>query len=251
MVSAGDEREQSWRDWWRRPVGRRLLREEQELLAVVCARCPGQRVLLIGSGASCYLPAAQRLAHSIVLQSSAAAPGTLIGLAEALPLAAESVDLVVLHHALDQALRPRAVLRETLRVLRPGGHVIICGFNPWGLWRLLRWFGLGQPGPAGLSISVSHLGDWLELLDCALEDIDFAGFDPPQDHAAGYVWRLLTAALFRRRRALAAVYMVLARKRERRLLAPPRRPLVWGMAQPSWRDLHVHTCRPRRSLMSR
>ncbi len=244
MVSVDAGRQPSWPTWWRRPRGRRLLRDEQVLLQAAWVRCPGQRALLIGSAAPFRLPATSRLAHTIVLQpETALLAGTLIGCAEALPLAAESVDLVVLHHALDQAQRPRAVLRETLRVLRPGGHIIVFGFNPWSLWRLLRWFGLGQPGPAALPISVSHLGDWFELLDCDLADIEFTGFAPPQDGATGSLWRLLTGALFRRRRALAAVYMVLARKRERRLLMPPWRPSVWSVAQPLWHGRQAWTRR--------
>jgi SAM-dependent methyltransferase len=45
--------------------------------------------------------------------------------AEALPLLAESVDVVVARNSLDHVRDPGAVLNETARVLRPGGTLIL------------------------------------------------------------------------------------------------------------------------------
>ncbi|MEI8327104.1 MAG: methyltransferase domain-containing protein, partial [Betaproteobacteria bacterium] len=69
----------------------------------------------------------------------------------ALPFAAASLDLVVLPHALELASDPHAALREVERVLLPEGRVVVCGFNPTGLWglrqrraRLTRSLGFGE-----------------------------------------------------------------------------------------------------------
>src|SRR5436305_1340239 len=59
-----------------------------------------------------------------------------------LPLASQSVDLVVLPHVLEGHHNPHDVLREAERVLMPEGHVVISGFNPASLWRLRQMFSL-------------------------------------------------------------------------------------------------------------
>ncbi len=63
-----------------------------------------------------------------------------------LPLATQSVDLVVLPHVLESHEHPHEVLREAERVLMPEGQVVISGFNTASLWRLrqLRRAGLQQ-----------------------------------------------------------------------------------------------------------
>ena len=65
-----------------------------------------------------------------------------------LPLANQSVDLVVLPHALESTADPHLVLREAERVLMPEGQLVISGFNPLSLWRLRQMFasrGAGAP----------------------------------------------------------------------------------------------------------
>ena len=57
-----------------------------------------------------------------------------------LPLASQSVDLVVLPHVLESHDHPHEVLRETERVLMPEGQVVISGFNTGSLWRLRQMF---------------------------------------------------------------------------------------------------------------
>jgi SAM-dependent methyltransferase len=58
-----------------------------------------------------------------------------------LPVAADSIDLVVLANTLQNTLRPQQLLREAERVLIPEGVVIIIGRNPFsftGINNLLR-----------------------------------------------------------------------------------------------------------------
>jgi SAM-dependent methyltransferase len=57
-----------------------------------------------------------------------------------LPLASQSVDLLVLPHALEEHAHPHEVLREAERVLMPEGQVVISGFNTASLWRLRQMF---------------------------------------------------------------------------------------------------------------
>ena len=59
-----------------------------------------------------------------------------------LPIATQSIDLVLLPHVLEFAEEPHAVLREVDRVMMPEGRLVIVGFNPWSLWGMRSALGL-------------------------------------------------------------------------------------------------------------
>lgn len=105
----------------------------------------------------------------------------------ALPFASNSLDLVVLPHALELTADPHAALREVARVLVPEGRVVICGFNPMSLWglrqqraHLYRRFGWERffLPQAGEFIGYLRLRDWLRLLDFEIESGDFGCYRP-------------------------------------------------------------------------
>jgi SAM-dependent methyltransferase len=99
--------------------------------------------------------------------------------ADALPFAADSLDLVTLPHTLEFVLQPHDVLREVHRVLRPEGRTIICGFNPFSFIGAKRYFGRGTLPPWNASmISLYRMKDWLTLL----------GFDVVAGGLAAYAW---------------------------------------------------------------
>jgi ubiquinone/menaquinone biosynthesis C-methylase UbiE len=56
-----------------------------------------------------------------------------------LPLLADSIDFVVVYHALDFAVQTKMILKELWRILAPEGKLIIIGYNPKAL------FGLPEP----------------------------------------------------------------------------------------------------------
>ena len=99
----------------------------------------------------------------------------------ALPLASQSIDLVVLPHVLEFSDTPHQILREAERVLRPEGQIIISGFNPlsfWGLKRMLRGARAGYPW-CGNFIGLLRLRDWLKLLGFELNGGRFGCYAPP------------------------------------------------------------------------
>ncbi|WP_028454300.1 class I SAM-dependent methyltransferase [Chitinilyticum litopenaei] len=82
----------------------------------------------------------------------------------ALPLAEQSIDLLVLPHVLDFASDPHGVLREAERVLVPEGRLLITGFNPWSLWGLRRLRHNDTAPWQGNFLPLPRLKDWLALL---------------------------------------------------------------------------------------
>lgn len=108
-----------------------------------------------------------------------------------LPFPAASLDLVLMPHSLEVSMDSHATLREVERVLVPQGRVVICGFNPVGLWALRqartrlwesltggRWSGQGYLPQAGEYIGYWRLRDWLRLLDFEVEVVRFGCYVP-------------------------------------------------------------------------
>ncbi len=98
----------------------------------------------------------------------------------ALPIQSGSADLVVLPHTLEFSDNPHQVLREVSRVLRPEGHVIISGFNPWSLWGVRRLAARSREYPwSGQFINLPRLKDWMALLSFELSAGRMAHYAPP------------------------------------------------------------------------
>ena len=98
-----------------------------------------------------------------------------------LPLASQSVDLVVLPHVLEGHPNPHDVLREVERVLMPEGQVVISGFNTASLWRLRQAFTFhrnGAPWDAKF-IGLLRLREWLRVLGFELNGGKFGCYAPP------------------------------------------------------------------------
>lgn len=78
-----------------------------------------------------------------------------------LPFASRSLDGAVLHHVLEATADQRTALREAVRVLRPGGRLVVVGVNPASLWQLAR------PRAAFRHlhpVAVLRLYEWLAVL---------------------------------------------------------------------------------------
>ncbi len=97
---------------------------------------------------------------------------------EALPLDTESLDLVVVCHALEFVGDPYRLLREIDRVLVPQGRCVIAAFNPLGPQGLVRPFKLFRGAPwCGHFYSLPRLRDWLSVLGFSIEKSGW--FSPP------------------------------------------------------------------------
>jgi len=96
---------------------------------------------------------------------------TIIAAMDDLPFHDDSLDGFVLLHTLDFVKNPHSALREVARVLRPGGQIIVVGFNPASLLGWARYIpGLRQQVPNSARFLGRHrLCDWLALLHFDVE----------------------------------------------------------------------------------
>lgn len=94
-----------------------------------------------------------------------------------LPVASDSIDLVLLPHLLEFQANRYQILREIERVLKPEGELIILGFNPWSRYALASIFRkiIGKNPGYSRFISRFRMIDWLHMLNFEAEVI--AGFD--------------------------------------------------------------------------
>ena len=163
----GVESQRRLASWFKTPGGARLLAAERPPLAKAVRLFHGDAMLWLGTPPGLIDVTSRcmvRLTVHNLPDGEATGAGTASGVVADpmdLPLAAGSLDGVVLHHVLEAAPDPRAVLREVTRALRPGGRLLVAGFNPLSLWSL-AWL---RPSLRGLKpVSTLRLNDWLAVL---------------------------------------------------------------------------------------
>jgi SAM-dependent methyltransferase len=167
-------------DFYRRPLGQMVRRLLSHRLRARARNVAGQTVIGLGFAtpylsmfrgeARCVgalMPAAQ---GALVWPSEDAVQTALVD-EEHLPLADNSVDLLIGIHCLEMAERVRPLLRELWRVLRPDGRLILIVTNRTSIWaRLDRTpFGHGRPFSRGqierlLADSLFAAGEWSHAL---------------------------------------------------------------------------------------
>ncbi len=183
----------SLHEWFETPPGRYLLAWESSQFDRAVADIFGYHALQLGLPELDALKA-NRMPHRwlatgepVALAEGTAPRTALVTDFAALPFAENSLDLVVLPHALELNADPHATLREVARVLVPEGRVVICGLNPASLWglrqrraHLYQRLGFGTPflPTAGEFIGYWRLRDWLRLLSFEVETGNFGCYRP-------------------------------------------------------------------------
>lgn len=161
--------------WFQSPQGIAVWQAEMELVQPIVSRIFGYHILQIGCSEDHSLITDSPAGHKIIFSPNyRIGSRNAIAKNEELPLGNDTVDAVVLHHALDFSEDSHKLLREATRVLRPGGQMLIIGFNPysyWGFWKLFKrkinipWH--------GRFISRGRLTDWLRLLDLHIDNVRY------------------------------------------------------------------------------
>jgi SAM-dependent methyltransferase len=175
--------------WFAEPAGQQLLAQEHRVIDQELSRCFGSYLVHYGPFADSPIEP-QKIKRSVRL--GPALPGVEIHCEEqSWPIGEHAADVVVVQHGLDFSLSPHALLREAARSVRPGGHLLIVGVNPWSAWgatRLLSRKAFRQ----ARCIRPSRVGDWLNLLGFALEKRRFGCYCPPLSSAQ---WQARLAGL--------------------------------------------------------
>lgn len=206
--------------WFETNLGQRLLDAEEAILEQILSHLFGYHLVQIGGVKEERLLAGSRIGHRcLISRTKTIQPFTTFSQIyadmEALPLASDCVDVVVLPHVLEFEPHPHAILREVERVLIPEGHLVIVGFNSLSLWGILRYLPIRRRAVpwCGNFLSLLRLRDWLALLGFTLEEQYTLFFLPPVNNN-----RVLQYTLFLEKLGtylawnFGAVYVVVAKK---------------------------------------
>lgn len=165
----------------------------------------------------------------------------------ALPFLSESVDVVLFPHLLEFIPDPFSLLRETSRILRPGGSILILNFNPVSFWGLGRLMHKGDRFPwHGKSISALYLRCFLARLGLSVVQYKTDFFRPllynhqtlerylPLETIGQLCWPFL-----------GATYMMVVRKEKEELIkiksTPYTIPSVGMRGREPEPAAHIHT----------
>lgn len=139
--------------WFCSHLGKAILSVECEGVRKLLSRLYGYHILQVGgvtTHAFLGLSPIQKRFFLGARSVSEVPVQHVYGEAEELPFASASMDVVLLPHTLEVLGDERSVLQEVERVLMPGGHAVVLGFNPYSLWGLR--YALGS----------RHLPPWTE-----------------------------------------------------------------------------------------
>jgi SAM-dependent methyltransferase len=176
-------------DWYLSETGQYLLAELETRLNPMLATTFGYYSLQVGCvGLADRLQQACRIKHQFTL-GEADQEAHIQASPSMLPIASDSVDLVVLMHHLSNTSEPHAILREAFRILIPEGKLVIIDFNPKSLWGLRHFFQswLEHVPFKGHFYTASRIDDWMRLL----------GFDQNRLYRVGYLPPIQKPSLIR------------------------------------------------------
>ncbi|OGT38431.1 MAG: hypothetical protein A3F11_09870 [Gammaproteobacteria bacterium RIFCSPHIGHO2_12_FULL_37_14] len=180
---------QHWNHWLTDQfLGRELLQVEQQATANLLTKCLGKHSLTIGVPHQAQLLKAtkipcQSLVSPLVIHEK------VTEYIEAdyhdLPIATGSIDLVLLPHCLEFTDKPRKLLSDACRIVKPEGLIVIYGFNPYSLWGMRKMLNKEKIVPWTANfIHQYKIKNWLRLADFALEEDKSIMFLPPTNYEA-------------------------------------------------------------------
>jgi SAM-dependent methyltransferase len=182
-LSPLSERSLTLRSFFKGPLGQRLLVKEQGMLDEYLEMVFGFHLLQMSAVTDHNMTLRSKAKHKIDVSFT---PVKLSGSglcvdAFNLPFATDSVDGVVLHHILEFSISPHDILKEVRRIVRPGGDIIVIGFNPFSLFGLASLTGrfVEHDFWNNHALSVRKLVDWLTLLDISVSEVKYGYFKPP------------------------------------------------------------------------
>ncbi|MGD0466450.1 MAG: methyltransferase domain-containing protein [Gammaproteobacteria bacterium] len=166
---------QQFRNWLKTDLGRYVLEQEAKSLPKILKNLFGSNILILGEPEfgtiisylqEQYKNINQFILHPVLQVNQSSSDLLIAARQDKLPICSDSMDVVILPHSLEMVVNPHEVLRESYRVLRPEGKIIIIGFSPYSFWRIWKLFAkMFFKSPwRNAFISPARLFDWLTIL---------------------------------------------------------------------------------------
>lgn len=228
--------------WYDSPLGKACFAAETALLRQGAHATTGKAILEVGCGSGRFLQALgqdaaravgiDRDASMLAVARRSTSPGSaqrytwIQGDAGAMPFADDAFDVVFENTVLCFCVDPAPVIREMVRVCRPGGAVLLGELHPyapWQWWRRLKAaFGKGSFQSASWR-RPRDLVAALTASGCRACPVGRAIFSPPLNITNRLRWRSVVEWLGARLWPWAGAYYVVGgTKRERTEDATPR-----------------------------
>jgi SAM-dependent methyltransferase len=227
---------QSQHHWNDSPLGQYLQAQETALLKEVIPNLFGYYLLQIGEGYGINTLESSRIKNKILLlnkeQTKTALVADIIFEPGMLPIASDSIDVVILPHTLELEADPHQLLREIERILIAEGVLIILGHDPysfWGVRKALRFRQQRYPWDRHY-FGHRRISDWMGLLGFDTEQILPYLFFPPLQRLVSFAFvHKFDRVCQRYLPFLGGAYLYVAKKRVSTLT--PIRP-QWRMKRP-------------------
>lgn len=172
--------------WINQDFGRYMLAHEQRILEQKYAQLPGYRLMHLGLGANQQTVSCFKQLHRFYIQPgtdlSAQSQASAVGHYAELPLPSSVIDVALVQHAVEYSTSPKAVLAEVSRVIAPGGHLLLCLFNPYGPRGAIKFpmqLITGRPEYRFHNLRKGRVIDWLSLLNFQVLEIDHGAYNLP------------------------------------------------------------------------
>lgn len=174
---------QQWDNWLNQQLGANVLLTEKNFLSTLLVKNDSSIALLIGAPTQNCLLKNTNIPNQIILSPLINKYKHVkyieCGFFE-LSILTGSVDLVVLPHTLEFIEFPQQLLAEACRTIKPGGNIIIMGFNPVSFWGLKKFWQKGKTIPwSGRYLLPDTIKKWLHLNDFEFLRKDMIMFRPP------------------------------------------------------------------------
>ena len=174
------------RHWLQSDFGRYLQVRERRVIEEHFSQLPGYRLMRLGLTSDpetldCFNHIHRFSMHPNELEGAHSALSTFVEL----PLMSETIDVLLLQHALEFSRSPKAVLAEASRVVMPGVHILLCAFNPYGPMGMAKFSMQLCFGHAQYSFHNLRLGrviDWLSLLNFHVMAVEHGAYNVPLNY---------------------------------------------------------------------
>lgn len=185
--------------WFRTLPGALVVEMEFKELDRLLPSIPGEVAVQIGGPSNLRLLQKSKMRHVYYCSDQRAGLGDGTCLQcdyHALPFESNSINLIILSHAIEFAKQPQQLLEEIYRVLRPGGQLLLFGFNRWSGWSLVRRLRHYKGYPwHGRFHSMWQVKKWLHTLGYGIVANKSFCFIPPCTKRPSATWIKLNEVL--------------------------------------------------------